>query len=146
MVRGPRDLSHSNRQMISAHVLNSLVSMTLVLSVSQISFVTMPTNSRISVVGDWTACQLEWLEDQEESYLEAYTEEQISFFPDLYHRYFALWPVRRTLWPSRPSSHRLSRTQRKRVYEAEDYCKTVRFTCDWTLNPLITISVHQRIL
>ncbi|KAG1719267.1 hypothetical protein EDD22DRAFT_963326 [Suillus occidentalis] len=84
----------------------------------------MPTNSRISVVGDWTVCQLEWLKDQEESYLEAYAEEQISFFPDLFHRYLALWPVWRTLWPAKPRSRRLSRAERKFVYEAEDYCKS----------------------
>ncbi|KAG1758359.1 hypothetical protein EDD22DRAFT_850106 [Suillus occidentalis] len=84
----------------------------------------MLTNSRISIVGDWMVCQLEWLKDQEESYLEAYAEEQISFFPDLFHRYLALWPVWRTLWPAKPRSRRLLRAERKFVYEAEDYCKS----------------------
>jgi hypothetical protein len=43
---------------------------------------TMPMNSHMSFIGDWTVERLEWLEDQENRYLDAFRDEDLSFLPN----------------------------------------------------------------
>lgn len=83
-------------------------------------------HSRISVFGEWTVEQREWLEHRSEQYLQAFEDEDLSFLPDLYHEFLTLWPVRCTLWPGVPHTIPLTKSQKRRIYKGEDVCKSVR--------------------
>lgn len=78
-------------------------------------------------VGDWTIKQVEWLDDQTELYLASVQDDDLSFFSTVCEQFLSLWPVRETLWPSKPEYQHLTKPELRCVYRGEDLLKSVRF-------------------
>ncbi|KAG2750198.1 hypothetical protein P692DRAFT_20819155 [Suillus brevipes Sb2] len=75
-------------------------------------------------VGDWTIEQVEWLDGQTESYLAATQDDDLSFFSTVCEQFLSLWPVRQTLWPSKPEYQHLTKPELRCVYRGEDRLKS----------------------
>jgi hypothetical protein len=76
-------------------------------------------------VADFSMEQLIWLDDQTRSLSWAEQDEDKNFWPFLFQRFFARWPVRRTIWPSMSRRSVLTEEEEEIVYEGEQNLQAV---------------------
>lgn len=77
-------------------------------------------------VGSWTTEQLQWLENNYTGYSTAHRHRSLStFWPPTFSNFLNLWPIRNTLWPDMPNTHKLTTAELRVIFEGEKYCKFV---------------------
>jgi hypothetical protein len=86
----------------------------------------MQSHSRIvNYNHDLSADQVSWLAEQDRSRSWAHQDEDASFLPSVFERFFVLWPVRKMMWPSIPTHRRLTEEDRQLEQEGENRMKAV---------------------
>ncbi|KAG2749910.1 hypothetical protein P692DRAFT_20873518 [Suillus brevipes Sb2] len=84
----------------------------------------MQTHSRIVHYNhDLSADQVSWLEEQDPSRSWAHQDDDTSFLPSVFERFFVRWPVRKMMWPSIPTHHRLTEEDVKLEQDGENQLK-----------------------
>ncbi|KAG1740703.1 hypothetical protein EDD22DRAFT_959165 [Suillus occidentalis] len=81
--------------------------------------------------------QLSWLDNQNLSHSLAHQDEDPTFWPSLFKKFFKLWPVRHILWPHMPRDLALTEVEQRLVTEGEDQLKAY-ITAFFELNRILS--------
>jgi hypothetical protein len=98
----------------------------LILTITMSAVSLLVTDLSKTNVGSWTMEQLQWLDKHYTGYDIAHKHGSLStFWPLLFSKFLNLWPIRKTLWPDLPDTHKLTAAELCVIFEGEKYCKFV---------------------